>query len=116
MIIIYGLKNCDSCKKAIRWLNSRDVEAELIDIRDQAVPPILLNAAVESFGIDRLINRRSTTWRQLDEQQKTIQSIEDALALIDAYPTLMKRPLLIRDDQPIAIGFDGNSEPWLSLP
>ena len=115
MKTIYGLKNCDSCRKTMRWLASRDIEAEMIDVREHAVPAHILESAINQFGIDTLVNRRSTTWRQLDETERTLQSTQDALSLIEQHPTLMKRPLLVVDGAPLAIGFSDKNETWLGL-
>ncbi|MEX3315999.1 ArsC/Spx/MgsR family protein [Sulfitobacter sp. PS-8MA] len=82
---IYGLKNCDSCRKAKKALPG----AELVELRETAVPDDLLHRAYAEFG-DALINTRSTTWRNLDEAARSLPP----LALIRAGPTVMKRPLI----------------------
>jgi len=82
---IHGLKNCDTCRKALKSLP----QAELVDIRATSIPPDLLARAFAQFG-DDLVNRRSTTWRGLSETERA----EAPLTLLAAYPTLMKRPLI----------------------
>ena len=87
---IYGLRNCDTCRKALKLLP----DAEFVDVRAQGVPDDVLAQALERFEA-KLVNTRSTTWRELarDEQEKP------ALELLRAYPTLMKRPLITDRDQ-----------------
>ena len=87
--VIYGLKNCDACRLAAKALPG----AELRDVRRDGVPPEVLRAAFENFG-NAILNRRSATWRGLDEAARS----GDPLALIAAHPTLMKRPLIVSGD------------------
>ena len=84
-MLIYGLKNCDTCRKALKSLPG----AVLVDVRDEGVPGEVLNEAYTRFGTD-LLNTRSTTWRGLDADARAA----DPLALIAAHPALMKRPLI----------------------
>ena len=89
-VLIYGLKNCDSCRKAKKALP----EAELVDVREAGVPVAVLAQAYEQFGA-ALLNTRSTTWRGLDEEARK----QAPLALIEAHPALMKRPLISVGDK-----------------
>ena len=84
-MIIYGLKNCDTCRKALKNLP----DAMLVDVRADGVPREVLVAAQDQFGA-ALLNTRSTTWRGLDAAARD----GDALDLIAAHPALMKRPLI----------------------
>lgn len=84
-MILYGLKNCDTCRKALKSLP----QAELRDVRKDGVPEAVLAAALEKFG-DALLNTRSTTWRGLDEAQRQAAPMD----LLKALPALMKRPLI----------------------
>ncbi|WP_300038019.1 ArsC/Spx/MgsR family protein [uncultured Roseobacter sp.] len=86
---IYGLKNCDTCRKAIRALPA----ATLIDVRAEGIPASLLKRALAQFG-DALLNTRSTTWRSLNEQERATAPLE----LIREHPALMKRPLIDTGD------------------
>ena len=86
---IYGLKNCDTCRKALKSLPG----AELVDVRADGLPDDVRDAALEQFG-GALINTRSTTWRGLSEEARA-QSPE---ALLAAHPALMKRPLIVDGD------------------
>ena len=84
-MIVYGLKNCDTCRKALKSLT----DAQLRDVRADGVPADVLKSAYDSFGA-ALVNTRSTTWRGLSEAERA----GDPLALLTTHPTLMKRPLI----------------------
>ena len=91
---LYGLKTCDTCRAALRALAEAKLDVTFVDVRDDPVHMSLLTRALAEFG-DALINRRSTTWRSLDEAERAL----DPLDLIQANPTLMKRPLIEVNDQ-----------------
>ena len=82
---IYGLKNCDKCRRAGRALNL----SKIIDIKNEPIPEELLQAAFLTFG-EQLTNRSSITWRVLSDIEKG----SDPLTLLKRYPKLMKRPLI----------------------
>ncbi|WP_439141085.1 ArsC/Spx/MgsR family protein [Planktotalea sp.] len=82
---LYGLKNCDTCRKALRALP----DAHLVDVRADGISFELLQAAEAQFGA-ALLNTRSTTWRGLDDSQRA----RPALELLQEHPALMKRPLI----------------------
>lgn len=84
-MILYGLKTCDTCRKALKSLP----EARFVDVREEGVPVDLLKSAHATFGA-ALLNTRSTTWRQLD----TAERQRNPLELLADHPTLMKRPLI----------------------
>jgi len=86
---IYGLKACDTCRKALKALEG----AELVDVRAEGLPDDVLEAADAQFGA-ALVNTRSTTWRGLSEGERAGDPIE----LIKAHPALMKRPLIAHGD------------------
>ncbi|MEO1733310.1 MAG: ArsC/Spx/MgsR family protein [Pseudomonadota bacterium] len=82
---VFGLKSCDTCRKALKKLEY----AQLIDVRADGLPTETLDAALAQFG-GSLVNTRSTTWRNLDDAERT----RPARALLSEHPTLMKRPLI----------------------
>lgn len=86
---LYGLKNCDTCRKALKSLPG----AVFVDVRAQGVPPEIMARALERFGKE-IVNTRSTTWRQLGENDRARAPQE----LLTTYPALMKRPLIVADD------------------
>ena len=87
-MILYGLKSCDTCRKALKELPA----ASFCDVRADGVPQEVLARAHAQFG-DDLVNRRSTTWRQLDSAQREAPVLD----LLAKHPTLMKRPLIDQD-------------------
>jgi arsenate reductase len=93
---LYGLKTCDTCRKALKALPT----ADFIDVRAQGVPAPVLAAAFARFG-QALVNTRSTTWRGLSEEARA----RDPLALLADEPTLMKRPLIVAGDE-MYLGWD----------
>ena len=84
-MILYGLKNCDTCRKALKVLG----DIEFKDVRADGVPADVLARAFDQFG-GSLLNTRSTTWRGLSEEQRS----GAPLGLLADHPTLMKRPLI----------------------
>lgn len=97
---IYGLKNCDTCRKAAKALPG----AEMVDIRDAPLAPDMLARALETFGA-ALVNTRSTTWRGLDAAERA-RAPND---LLQAHPALMKRPLIEADGQ-LYLGWDKDTQ------
>ena len=92
---LYGLKTCDSCRKAVKALT----DVTFIDVRSDGVPDKVLAAALERFG-SSLVNTRSTTWRGLSEAERSAAPI----ALLKEHPTLMKRPLIL-DGETMYLGW-----------
>ncbi|SLN44270.1 putative reductase [Pseudoruegeria aquimaris] len=91
---LYGLKTCDTCRKALKDLKDAGVEVAFVDVRADGVPERDLARFLTAFG-ENLINRRSTTWRGLDEAARAAAP----LALLQAHPTLMKRPVIEAGDR-----------------
>lgn len=87
---LYGLKACDTCRKALKALP----QASLVDVRADRVPDDVLQAAQARFG-DALVNTRSTTWRGLDEEARQARPLD----LLKAHPSLMKRPLIVTEEE-----------------
>lgn len=104
-MILYGLKTCDTCKKARKAL----ADIDFMDVREDGVPAGVLAAAHDRFG-DKLLNTRSTTWRNLPEGERS----QDPMALLKAHPTLMKRPLIVDADQ-MYLGWDKTVQAALGI-
>lgn len=102
---IYGLKNCDTCRKALKALEG----AELVDVREPGLPEGLLERAEAQFG-DAILNTRSTTWRSLSEAERAVAPLE----LIAAHPALMKRPL-IEAGEALYLGWGKDTQAALGL-
>ncbi|EBA03948.1 hypothetical protein RB2150_05593 [Rhodobacterales bacterium HTCC2150] len=96
---LYGLKNCDTCKKALKTLVAADISVEYFDVRADGVPVAELKEFLKFFG-DKLVNTRSTTWRGLSDNERA----KPQLALLQENPTLMKRPV-IRHDGALFLGW-----------
>ncbi len=112
MITLYGIKNCDSVRKARNWLEASGVAFQFHDFRQDGLDPGLLQEWIKQLGWEKLLNRRSTTWRQLPEGERADLDARKAGALMLQYPTLIKRPLLITNTGCHA-GFDEKS--WRKL-
>lgn len=104
MITVYGLKNCDTCKKAVAWLKAEGIAHVFHDVRADGLNAGDVNAWVKELGSDVLINTRGTTWRGLDEADKADMDDAKAAALILAHPALMKRPVFDLGDRRL-VGF-----------
>lgn len=104
MITIFGIKNCDAVRKAIKWLAVNECEHQFHDFRVDGLDDKVLNAWVNNVGWEKLLNTRSTSWRQLPEKQKKQVSEQSAIKLMLENPTLIKRPVLELNNQ-ILVGF-----------
>jgi len=93
-VILYGMKNCDRCEKVLKALQSCRQAVEFIDFQAVPVAAEKLQKWLDEHGDAVLVNRKSTTWRGLDEQARQ----QPALALLMANPTLIKRPVIERGD------------------
>jgi Spx/MgsR family transcriptional regulator len=94
MIDVYGLKNCDTCKKATTWLSERGIEFVFHDVREEPLDAGTVSTWLKELGSTTLVNRRSTTWRGLTPaQQDKAAAVPEACNLIVAHPALMKRPV-----------------------
>lgn len=94
MITLYGIKNCDTVKKARTWLEQHNVDYRFHDFRADGLTTAQVTSWISEIGLDSLINKRSTTWKELDETTKAHFSEATAPAIVNANPTLIKRPLL----------------------
>ncbi len=95
MTTLVGIKNCDSVKKARKWLDSHGVAYTFHDLREQCVKEAELAKWLDAVGWETLLNRRSTSWKQLSDAVRSDVDRNKALALMLANPTLIKRPVLI---------------------
>lgn len=92
---IFGLKRCSTCVKAKKFLETHGHQVEIIDVREQVPSAEQLSEWAAALGWDKLINKASQTWRQLDDIAKELSSDQQRIALIQANPSVMKRPLLV---------------------
>ena len=99
MVTLYGIKNCDTVRKARRWLDENRVDYRFHDLRADGLDPATLEAWVAELGWESLLNRRGTTWRRLPENKRRELDAEGALGLMLEHPTLIKRPVLDLDSR-----------------
>ncbi len=110
-LTFYGLKSCDSCRAALKALAAAGIDVDHRDVRDHGVPAETLRQAIKRHGADKLINRRSTTWRELDETTRQAEPV----ALLQAYPSLMKRPLIVQAAGGSTVGWNAAARNALGL-
>ncbi|RLA58364.1 MAG: ArsC family reductase [Gammaproteobacteria bacterium] len=94
MITLYGIKNCDTVKKARRWLDERGIDYQFHDFRADGLSADSVQEWIEELGWETLINKRSTSWKQLDAKTRDAMNSGSAKDAILKQPTLIKRPLL----------------------
>jgi len=106
-MIIYGIKNCNTVKSAIDWLNKNKVEFEFHDYKKSGITEAKLREWSTQVGWESLVNKRGTTWRQLDEAiQKKVINEKAAIALMMEKTSVIKRPLLEKNGKVLLLGFD----------
>ena len=105
LAVIYGISNCDTVKKARRWLDTASIDYRFVDFRKEGIDPELVAKWLSIAGVDTLLNKRSTSWRSLTEQQQSLQTDAQVVALLCSEPTLIKRPVLVNGEQ-LQIGFN----------
>lgn len=93
MLTIYGIPNCDTCRKARKWLETNSVEHRFHDLRVDGLEKATLERWAQSAGWQKLLNTRSTTWRGLPETDRQNLKEKRALELMLELPTLVKRPV-----------------------
>lgn len=104
MIKLYGLKNCDTCRKAKKWLETEGADFAFVDVRADGVGVDDLQKWSAVVGWETLLNRRGTTWRQLDDTTKADVDEAKAIALMAEHPALMKRPVF-ESGETVIVGF-----------
>ena len=107
---LYGLKSCDSCRNVLKKFEIAGKNIEFIDIRQNPFPAELLQSLLDHHGDAVLVNRRSTTWRNLGDADRQ----KPAFELLQAYPTLIKRPVIV-DGGLSYVGWNADLKPALGL-
>lgn len=106
-MILYGIKNCNTVKSAVEWLKKHDVEFEFHDYKTKGISEAKLKSWVNQVGWESLVNKKGTTWRQLDQAvQNKITTASAAIALMKDKTSIIKRPLIEKDGKVVALGFD----------
>jgi len=107
MLIVYGIPNCDTVKKARTWLDAQGRAFAFHDYKKQGVPADRLDAWIAAVGWEVLVNRQGTTWRKLDDATKAgVHDAASAKALMLAQASVIKRPVIERDGVVLGVGFD----------
>jgi arsenate reductase (glutaredoxin) len=101
---IYGIKNCDTMKKAFTWLKDHDVAYEFHDYKAAGIDAASLQAWCDALGWDKVLNKAGTTFRSLPEADRTDLDQARAIRLMVAQPSMIKRPVIDRDGK-LAAGF-----------
>ena len=107
MIKLYGIPNCDTIKKARKWLKDNGVDYQFHDYKKLGVPEKELKNWVKQVGWETLLNKRGTTWRKLDDNTKNSIDEKSAIQIMLANPSIIKRPVLIKG-QVLLVGFSTN--------
>ncbi|NVK19927.1 MAG: ArsC family reductase [Methylocystaceae bacterium] len=104
MIKLVGLKNCDTCRKAKKWLEAEGIAHDFHDVRKDGLSSQDVQKWASELGWEALLNKRGTTWRSLDDAVKENIDEARAIALIVEHPALMKRPVFVTDNE-LILGF-----------
>lgn len=107
LLTLYGIKNCDTIKKARRFLEQHNVNYQFHDYRADGLDAALLDHFIAELGWEALLNTRGTTWRKLDEALRaSITDAQSAAKLMLEMPAIIKRPLLCAPGKPMLLGFN----------
>ncbi|WP_445946196.1 ArsC family reductase [Shewanella sp.] len=98
-VTLFGIKNCDTVRKARKWLEAEQVTTQFHDFRDDGLTQMQLQSWVDTLGWEAVLNKRSTSFRALSDAQKSKLDSTSAIALMLEIPTLIKRPVLVQDDK-----------------
>ena len=104
---LYGIPNCDTVKRARAWLAEQGIDAVFHDFKKAGVPPARLDAWLEAAGWERLLNRKGTAWRKLDDSLRaSVVDAASARAVMLAQPSVIKRPVVEWPAGTVTVGFD----------
>ena len=107
-LTLYGLKSCDSCRRAGKWLSENGYDYRYHDVRADGLDRALVERWAGRLDWERLLNKKSLTWRKISEVDRAGMNEERAIAVFIEQPTLVKRPLL-ECDEFIAVGFSADN-------
>jgi arsenate reductase len=107
-MILFGIKNCDTVKKARRWLDDKGIDYQFHDFRQDGLNQATIGGWLEKVDWETLLNKRGTTWRKLDDPRKDKLDQTVAVELMLENPTLIKRPVLV-DASTVIVGFNEDS-------
>ncbi len=106
-MIIYGIKNCDTVKKALNWLKANNRSFEFHDYKKEGISLEKLQTWSNQVGWETLLNKRGTTWRKLDEETRNAVTDEtQAVRVMLSHTSIIKRPVIEKDGKVLVVGFD----------
>lgn len=109
MIDVYGIPNCDNVKKAVSWLKKHHIDHTFHDLKTEGVSSTKLEYWIGKAGMEVILNRKSTTWRNLEEAvQKRADKKIDAIQIMRDHTSIIKRPI-IEKGQNVLVGFSEDS-------
>ena len=107
-MIIYGISNCDTVKKAKNWLDSHNIDYQFHDFRTDGINKDIINVWLNTVAWDKILNKRSTSWRNLDASTQQAINATNVVDLLIENPTLIKRPVMDVNDI-ITVGFNSDT-------
>ncbi len=106
-MIVYGIKNCDTVKKAINWLKANNKAFEFHDYKKEGITAEKLQNWCSQVGWENLLNRRGTTWRKLDEEiRNAVIDETQAVNVMLTNTSIIKRPVIEKEGKVLVVGFD----------
>lgn len=107
MYTLYGIKNCNTVKKATSWLDTNNIPYTFHDYKKEGISEEKLKEWIKQVGWEPLVNKKGTTWRMLDEATKdSITTQKNAMALMEEKTSVIKRPLIEKGKTIVTLGFD----------
>ena len=107
-MIIYGISNCDTVKKAKNWLDSHNIDYQFHDFRKDGINKDIINVWLNTVAWDKILNKRSTSWCNLDASTQQAINATNVVDLLIENPTLIKRPVMDVNDI-ITVGFNSDT-------
>lgn len=108
MTVLFGIKNCDTVRKARRWLEEHDIDFSFHDLRDDGLTQTQVASWTNALGWEVVLNKRSTSWKKIDEKKRENLDADSVNALLLELPTLIKRPVL-EVDGAVYVGFKADT-------
>jgi len=109
-MIVYGIPNCNTVKKAMTWLTENGFKPEFHDFKKKGISAEKLNIWCDTFGWETVLNKKGTTWKKLNtEEQQEVNSKESAIKLLMTYTSAIKRPIVEVKGKPVLISFSEES-------
>ena len=106
-VTVFGIPNCDTVKKARTWLTGQGIDYLFHDLKKQGVPADLLPDWVAAVGWEKLLNRKGTTWRKLDDATRNaVVDATTASTVMLTNPSVIKRPVVVWGDGTVSVGFE----------